>query len=122
MENKSIKTLRWTLRILSVILIVFFLLMFIGETFFQGGSFNPKSLSTDAILKVSLFVLSLIGLGLAWKWELIGAIIALAAYAGMIILINPEPEKFFICLIYPIIPILFIVVWASSRNAIVNKK
>ena len=60
METKLIKILRWTLRILSGILIVFFLFMFIGETFFQGGSFNPKSMSADAILKVSLMLVSLI--------------------------------------------------------------
>ena len=118
MKTTSIKTLRWTLRILSATLIVFFLFMFVGETFFQGGSFNPKSMSTDAILIVSMFGLSLIGLILAWKWELMGAVIALAAYAGLLIIINTEPVKFYFLLIYPIIPILFIVLWAISRNAI----
>jgi energy-coupling factor transporter transmembrane protein EcfT len=92
--------------------------MFVGETFFQGGSFNPKSMSTDAILKVSLFVLSLIGLVLTWKWELMGAIIALAAYVGLLIIIDTEPIKFYFLLIYPIIPILFIVLWAIRRNVV----
>ena len=118
MKTTSIKILRWTLRILSATLIVFFLFMFVGETFFQGGSFNPKSMGTDAILKVSMFGLSLIGLVLAWKWELMGAVIALAAYAGLLIIINTEPVKFYFLLIYPIIPILFIVLWAISRNAL----
>lgn len=122
METTSIKTLRWTLRILSATLIVFFLLMFVGETFFQGGSFNPKSMGPDAILKVSIFGLSLIGLVLAWKWELMGAVIALAAYAVLLIIINTEPVKFYFLLIYPIIPILFIVLWAISRNAIEKKE
>ncbi len=122
METTSIKTLRWTLRILSATLIVFFLLMFVGEIFFQGGSFNPKSMGPDAILKVSIFGLSLIGLVLAWKWELMGAVIALAAYAVLLIIINTEPVKFYFLLIYPIIPILFIVLWAISRNAIEKKE
>ncbi len=122
MKTTSIKILRWTLRILSATFIVFFLFMFIGETFFQDGSFNPKSLSADAILKVSLFGLSLIGLGLAWKWELMGGIIALAAYAGLVIVINTEPVDFYLLLIYPTVPILFIVLWAISRNAIVKNK
>lgn len=121
METKLIKILRWTLRILSGILIVFFLFMFIGETFFQGGSFNPKSMSADAILKVSLMLVSLIGLLLAWKWELTGAIVALAAYAALLIVIDTEPVNFFVLLIYPIIPILFIALWATSRNTIVKK-
>jgi hypothetical protein len=118
MKTTLIKTFRWTVRILSATLIVFFLFMFVGETFFQGGSFNPKSMSTDAILKVSLFVLSLIGLVLTWKWELMGAIIALAAYVGLLIIIDTEPIKFYFLLIYPIIPILFIVLWAIRRNVV----
>ena len=122
MKTRLLKILRWTLRILSAIFIVFFLLMFIGETFFQGGSFNPKSLSADAILKVSLGILSLIGLILAWKWELTGAIIALAAYMVLLIIIDTEPVKFYFLLIYPIIPLLFIVLWTISKNSIVKNE
>lgn len=116
MKTTSINSLRWTLRILSAIFIVFFLFMFIGETFFQPESVDSDTMSADAILKVSLGMLSLVGLMLAWKWELTGAIIALIAYVVLLIIIDTEPVKFYYLLIYPIIPILFIVVWAVSRK------
>lgn len=122
MKATLIKILRWTLRILSATFIVFFLVMFIGETFFQDGSSNSEPMSANAILLVSLFGLSLIGLGLAWKWELTGGIIALAAYAGLLIVIDTEPVNFYTLLIYPTVPILFIVLWAISRNAIVKNE
>jgi len=116
MKTTLIKILRWTLRILSGIFILFFLVMFIGETL---DSANP--LSANAILQVSLIGLSLIGLGLAWKWELWGGIIALAAYAGLAIL-NPDTLHFSLLLLYPATAILFIVLWAISRNAIVKNE
>ena len=122
MRTTLIKILRWTLRILSATLTVFFLAMFIGETFFQDYSPNSEPMAADAILKVSLFGLSLIGLGLAWKWELIGGIIALTAYVGLLIVIDTEPVNFYYLLIYPTIPILFIVLWAISRNVIAENE
>ncbi len=47
MRTKSYKELRWILRGLSGLLIIFFLFMFIGETFFGentgGDSFSDKT-------------------------------------------------------------------------------
>ena len=121
MKAKSIKILRWTLRVLSVIFILFFLVMFIGETFFQDGSSNSEPMSANAILQVSLMGIGLIGFGLAWKWELTGGIIALAAYVVLAI-INPDTLHFSLLFLYPAVAILFIVLWAISRNAIVKNE
>ena len=116
MKIKSIKIFRWTLRVLSAIFIIFFLFMFIGETL---DSANP--LSTNSIIQLSLMGIGLIGLGLAWKWELIGGIIALVAFVGLAI-INPETLHFSLLLLYPATAILFIVLWALSRNEIVKNE
>ncbi len=112
MKTKSIKIFRWTLRVLSGIFILFFLVMFIGETL---DSTNP--LSTNSIIQLSLGGIGLIGLGLAWKWELTGGIIALAAYFVLAI-VNPDTLQFSLLLLYPATAILFIVLWAISRNTI----
>lgn len=117
MKTKSINILRWTIRILSGISILFILFMFIGETFFSPESLNEKPMSTNSIIQLSLMGISLIGLGLAWKWELTGGIIALAAYAVLGI-INPGTLNLSLLLIYPAIAILFIAIWAIGRNAI----
>ena len=94
--------------------------MFIGETFFQNESLDAKPMSADSIFQLLLMGIGLIGLGLAWKWELTGGIIALAAFVGLAI-INPDTLHFPLLFLYPATAILFIVLWAISRNAIVKK-
>ncbi len=121
MKTTSIKIFRWTLRALSGIFILFFLFMFIGETFFQNESFNAKPMNADSIFQLSLMGIGMIGLGLAWKWELTGGIIALAAFVVLAI-INPVTLHFSLLLLYPATAILFIVLWAISRNAIVKNE
>ncbi len=111
----SINIFRWILRVLSVIFIVFFLFMFIGETFFQDDSFSPKPMSTNSIIQILLIMIGLAGLALAWKWELTGGIIALAAYIVLAI-VNPVVLQPTLLLIYPVVAILFIVLWAISRK------
>jgi len=110
MKNPSIKNFRRTLRIISGILIVFFLLMFIGE------SLDSDPMGTESILQLSVMGVILIGLGLAWKWELTGGIIALAAFIGLSI-INPKVLHFPMLYLYPGTAISFIVFWVISRNS-----
>jgi hypothetical protein len=87
--------------------------MFIGENF---GSESGNPLTTNAIIQLAITAIGLIGLGLAWKWELTGGIIALVAFIVLAI-INPIIQKAPLLLIWPIIAILFIVLWAISKNA-----
>ena len=117
MKKNIIKNLRWTIRILSGILILFFLFMFMGETIFPAESLNSNPLSTDAIVQLLVFGIIMIGLGIAWKRELTGGIIALSAYV-LLIIINTNVLQFPLVLFYPVTAILFIVLWAVSRNVI----
>ncbi len=112
METILIKILRWILRVLSGLIIVFFLFMFIGETLFNPKPGKPMSI--NEIIQLSVNGIGLIGLGLAWKWELMGGIIALVAFIVLAI-INPIILKGPLLFIWPIIAILFIVLWALSR-------
>ena len=113
MKPLLIKIFRWVLRVLSGLIIVFFLFMFIGEAFFSE---NPgKPISTNDILQLSTMGLGLIGLGLAWKWELIGGIIALAAFIALVV-INPTVINPSLLYIVPITAILFILLWTISRK------
>ena len=107
MKNKLIKIFRWTLRVLSGLLIVLALSMLIYYRLFPEGEGEP--LSTDAILGLSIWGIGFLGLGLAWKWELIGSIISLIAFVGAGIdepgiWTNPSPLY-----IWPATAILFIV-------------
>ena len=121
MKTSLIKIFRCTLRVVSGIFILFLLFMFIGETFFQSELLNSKSMNAESIFQLSLMGIGLIGLGLAWKWELTGGIITLAAYVVLAI-INPVTRHFSLLLLFPATAILFIVLWAISRNAIVKNE
>jgi len=113
MKPLLIKIFRWVLRVLSGLIIVFFLFMFIGEAFFSE---NPgKPISTNDILQLSTMGLGLIGLGLAWKWVLIGGIIALAAFVALVF-INTSVIHPSLLYIVPITAILFILLWTISRK------
>lgn len=115
-KSKSIKILRWTLRVLSGIFIAFILFMFIGETFFPPESANSKPLSAESIIQLSIMGISVVGLALAWKWELTGGIISLVAFIALGF-INTSVWHPSLLLIYPATAISFIVLWAISRNA-----
>jgi len=119
MKTKPIRIFRRTLRIMSAIFIVFFLLMFIGETFFQDEAFNPEPMGANSILQLLLFAVSMIGLVLAWKWELWGGILSLVALAVLAI-VNPKVLDFPLLLIYPLTALLFIVLWAIDRGSVVK--
>ncbi len=113
MRTKSNKELWWLTRVLSALIIVFFLFMFVGETFFGENPGEP--MTNKAILQLSVFGTGLTGLVLAWKWELAGGIIALVAFVVLAI-INPTTLQPSPLLLYPATAILFIVLWVKSKK------
>jgi hypothetical protein len=106
---QTIKILRWIARILSVIIVGFFFLMFISETVNSIHSSDIIPISGLDILKITLKGIMLAGLIAAWIWELYGSILTLLAYLalGMInpSVINP------LMLLFPVNAILFIITW-----------
>lgn len=97
----------------SGLIILFFLFMFIGETFF--GEISEEPMSTNAILQLSVLGVGLIGLGIAWKWELTGGIVSLVAFVVLVI-VNPTVLESPLMFVWPLTAILFIVLWAKGRN------
>ena len=117
-EKKTYREFRRTLQAFSGIIILFFLMMFIGETFW--GETPGKPMTAYEVLQLSISGVGLIGLGLAWKWDLTGGIISTAAF-GLLAIINPVVLKFSILYIWPLVGLLFIVLWAMSRKRTVPK-
>jgi len=118
MKTKPNKELRWILRGFSGLIIVFSLFMFIGQI---GNYSSSHPMSANSILQLSVTGIGLIGLGLAWKWELIGGIIALVAFTVLAI-INPTVLDSSLLLVFPAIAIFFILLWAISRNTNVKNE
>jgi len=111
---RAIKIFRWAVRGLSGLLILFALFMFIGETFFPPESLNSEPLSENSIVQLALFGIVLLGLGLAWKWELRGGLVALGAFIALVI-VNPGALQFSLLLLYPGTAILFMLLWVISN-------
>ena len=79
LELKLIFYIRWTARIISSLLLAFFIFIIIAHVFSDEGSkFVELPFREQAIL--SLLLLEMVGLGIAWKWEIIGAVVTLAAH------------------------------------------
>jgi hypothetical protein len=74
MSGSSLEAgLRWTARLLSALLVGLVVLIYVGE-----GGFNPLKLSAvEAVQKVFFFT-AVAGMVIAWRWEVIGGILATA--------------------------------------------
>ena len=119
MSTKSYKELRWILRGLSGLIIVFSLFMFIGENYF--GENPGKPLSESAIRGLSVAGIGLLGLGLAWIWELPGGIISLIPFVVLAIM-DPVILQSPLMFVWPITAMLFIVYWFLNKKTSAKKK
>jgi hypothetical protein len=66
--------LRWTARVLSALLLSLVLVIVVGE-----GGFNPLALTPVEATQMVLFWACCTGMLVAWRWQLIGGAISLAA-------------------------------------------
>jgi|SRR5687768_8775818 len=74
----SVAVVRWSARILSGLIVLFFGFFLVAHLIGDQGQASRPLSSSDYVILATL-VVSLVGLLLAWKWELAGAAIALIA-------------------------------------------
>lgn len=104
---------RWCARILSALIQLFWGFFIVAHLVGDGGGAS-RPLQTNDYISIATMVISLAGLGVAWKWELIGAsmtlvAILIGAIANWRVLASP------IALI-PIAASLFVLCWWMSRT------
>lgn len=114
-STDAMETLRLIARILSALFVGFALIMFIGETLESAQRVTYEPMTFNTILQLALFGIGLLGLALAWKWELIGGIISLIAFITIFI-VNPD-ALLWPMLIFPGNAILFIFVAYRSKQS-----
>src|SRR5262245_11726205 len=79
--SKAAPVVRWGARILSVPILLFWGWFLLAHLFGDGGRpSRPLGLKDHAIL--TAVVVSLVGLAVAWKWELLGGALTLAAVSA----------------------------------------
>jgi hypothetical protein len=84
-DNEVIPFLRWSARVLGVLLAGFFLFMFIGESI-ENRDHYP-SMDTMTLVRVTPAFAYVVGMFLALKWERAGAILGGASLAIVAIIV-----------------------------------
>ena len=114
MKAKSNKGLWWTTRVLTIVIILFSVLMFMGYRVFPEPE-EIKPLETKAIIGFYIVGVGFAGLLIAWKWELVGAIISLVAYVALAVIfplvLVPNPMY-----VLPGTAALFIILWKRKQT------
>ncbi len=110
LESKTTRVLRWIARILGLLLIILVLVFAIPELMSE----HKPSAEPTPIAIILVGVIMLMGLGLAWKWELIGALVSLVGFIGVCIL-NPDAMKMPMMYLFPLTAMLFLISWKLSK-------
>jgi hypothetical protein len=124
--NKIEFRLRWIARIWSIVIILFTLIMLIGYAvnWVQTGTADPYAIEDyppiENLIPLTL-VLSVLGLGIAWRWEGLGGAINIGFFLANLAIglwiISPRPYPYIIAIALPTPGILFLVCWWISRKA-----
>ena len=108
-KSRTVIIIRWTSRIISIILVLFLILMFVGSFFDPKQSNTP---STHELISFVFFPVGLcVGLLLAWKRELLGGIIAIISMIAFSLTISGTIGM----IIFAAPGVLFIICWYLSR-------
>ena len=129
--DRATKWMRWIARIWSTPIIVYSLMMLAGYAWnwVAIGKTDPYSVEgypfVEALPPILMFV-SVLGLGIAWRWERLGGAITLVFYiATLILLLFQSPITYdvyrsaipyLISMVVAIPGILFLVCWRRSRK------
>lgn len=105
--------LRWSARVLSGIIVLFWGFFLLAHLFGDAGSPSRPLIWADYLMLAAI-VVAVIGLAVAWKWELPGAIVTLIAF-GIVAAVNWRVVIFPGTLI-PIVALLFLASWWIHRS------
>ena len=110
-----LKIIRWTARILALLIIIFILVMLIGESI--GSSSHKINLSGRDFLLLSLWGITLIGLGIGFWREGLGGLISLVSTLSHIIILSSEGvgnlKSFYVFLVPSI---LYLMYWYFNKT------
>jgi hypothetical protein len=120
MENTNQKKpvwlgiIRWTARIISLLLVGFFLLMFIGESI--GEHAKATDLTFIDIVGLSIWFLNLLGMLIAFKWEGFGGGLSLFFVLVHIVIIAINHTIPFPLFFFAIPGILYLTSWYFHKK------
>lgn len=109
---------KWVARVLSVMILLFYGFFIVGHLFGDEGQPSRPLVFTDYLGLTALMV-SLSGLAISWKWELVGGFISLSA-ALVLGLIDIHILSFPTTMI-PITAAIFVISWFLGNHG-ANRK
>ncbi|MEI8279630.1 MAG: hypothetical protein WCG87_07680 [Bacteroidota bacterium] len=109
-SNNLILGVRWTARIMTIIIIAFVVVTFMDE------GFTIFNLSPHQSLMVMAFFLAWLGLVLAWLWEGLGAIMTLVSLILYVMIALFNGERFIEVWVCVLPAILFLFCWFQTKN------
>jgi len=129
-RDRGTKWIRWVARIWSLPLLVYALLLFVGYAWnwVTSGVADPYAVEgyppIEALPPIFVF-LSVLGLGIAWRWERLGGMIVIVfqlAALSLLLIHTPLTHDFprsaipyLLWMIVTIPGVLFLVCWWRSR-------
>ncbi len=102
------KILRWIARVLSAMVILFFVASLLGDR-------PVATLTFLDWVKLGLWLVIMIGFLVAWRWEVAGGLIVIAAFLVMVIL-NPTILTMWAMWVSPVTAVLFILCGLYSKK------
>lgn len=112
--KKVATTIRWLARILSALILVFWSWFILGHILGDAGRPTGPSVTSDHLGLAAMGV-ALVGLAVAWKWEVTGPVMALVGY-GVLGIAN-ENALGGLYVLWPVAAVLFLSSWWMHRSA-----
>jgi hypothetical protein len=112
--------LRWTARIIALIVVAFFLMIFIGES--MGNNSHLPLTSRDYFI-FSLFGITMVGLVTGLWFEFLGGLISLISTLTHIIFMSTEGHGglfFFYLMLIP--SIMYLLSWYFNKTKLLSKE
>jgi len=121
-HQKSVwlKILRWTARIIALLVVAFFLFLFIGEN--MGNNSHLPLTSRDYFI-FSLFGITMAGLVTGLWFEFLGGLISLISTLTHIIFMSVEGHSglfFFYLMLIP--SIMYLLSWYFNKTILLNEE
>lgn len=113
-QNKIATIIRWIARISGSLIVVFILFFLLAHLFGEDESGNGFRNTKEVISFLFFPISTLIGLGLALKWEGLGGIIAIVGMIGLFVV---RPDLLNSVMTILIIPgVLYTMYWIMTKN------
>ena len=115
-SNFYVQILRWCARVFAGFMILFFLLIFFGETVGAMHSDSYAGFHLPQASYLTFMLIGTIGLAVAWRWEFTGGLTALVAYLALGFF---QPMIFtFPMIVFPFTGFLFLLTWFADKRLV----